>query len=57
MKLTMQREYGVTENGNDMFGRWVLRDEKGVMVDIDKYQTDIFERWESKGAKIIQIGH
>lgn len=56
MKATMKREYGVTENGNDIFGRWVLRDAEDNVLEINKYQIDILDRWESRGYEITQIG-
>lgn len=40
--LTMQREYGLTPNGNPA-GRWVLRKE-GEFVDFDRYRNDLAER-------------
>lgn len=47
---TMRREYCLTPNGNEMNGRWVLRDITGKMIDFDKYRSDLMER---NGFKII----
>lgn len=41
--LTMQREYGLTPNGNSLGGQWVLRKE-GEFVDFDRYRNDLAER-------------
>jgi hypothetical protein len=41
---TMTREYGLTPNGNQLNGRWVLRDQKGQWIDMDKYRFDLSER-------------
>lgn len=46
----MRREYCLTPNGNEMNGRWVLRDIAGKMIDFDKYRSDLMER---NGFKII----
>ena len=40
----LRREFGRTPNGNEIGGRWVLRDEKGEWVDFDKYRHDLAER-------------
>lgn len=40
----MAREYGKTPNGNNMNGRWVLREAQGAMVDFDQYSNDLAER-------------
>jgi len=45
---TMAREYGNTENGNAINGRWVLRNETGAVVDIDKYRNDLEGRYGLK---------
>jgi len=42
---TMKREYGETPNGNDMAGRWVLRDEDNEIVDFNKYRNDIIDAY------------
>lgn len=42
--FTMAREQGLTENGNPLNGRWVLRDARGVWVDFDTYRNDLMER-------------
>lgn len=42
--LVMAREYGKTPNGNNMNGRWVLRDANAAMVDFDQYSNDLAER-------------
>ena len=41
---TLCREYGKTPNGNNFNGSWVFRDEKGNMIDFDKYRHDLFAR-------------
>ena len=40
---TMQREYGKTPNGNQMGGRWVLRDKHGEMITYNQYRYDIID--------------
>jgi len=45
---TLGREYGKTPNGNNMRGRWVLRDNNSKMLDFDRYINDISERHEIK---------
>ncbi len=40
----MEREYGMTPNGNPLDGRWVLRSIKGDLVDFDQYRYDLAER-------------
>ena len=40
----MRREAGKTPNGNEMDGRWVLRDPVGNFVDFDQYRKDLAER-------------
>ena len=42
--LSMKREWGLTPNGNEMGGRWVLRDKDGKIIDFDSYRNDIAER-------------
>lgn len=42
--MSMEREFGMTPNNNDMGGKWVLRDKNGAMVDFDQYRTDLAER-------------
>lgn len=44
----LQREYGLTPNGNPMNGRWVLRDGEGRMLDFDRYRSDLAERFQLK---------
>ena len=41
---TMAREYGLSPNGNNLNGKWVLRDREGNFVDFDKYRNDLAER-------------
>lgn len=41
---TLKREYGKTPNGNDLNGRWVLRNPHGVFIDFDQYRNDLIER-------------
>ena len=40
----MARENGLTPNGNQLGGRWVLRDPHGEYVDHDQYRHDLAER-------------
>jgi hypothetical protein len=40
----MQREDGKTPNGNDISGRWVLRDDKFNWIDFDTYRHNLCER-------------
>lgn len=40
---TMQRENGVTPNGNPVGGRWVLRAPDGSWIDCHQYRTDLAE--------------
>ena len=42
--FTMAREQGLTDNGNPLNGRWVLRDAGGGWVDFDTYRNDLMER-------------
>lgn len=44
----MQREWGKTPNGNDLNGKWVLRDILSVMIDFDQYRHDLAERNDIK---------
>jgi hypothetical protein len=48
--LTIQREHGLTPNGNQLGGRWVVRDAGGNMVDFDQYLNDLFSRYELEHA-------
>jgi hypothetical protein len=41
---TMAREYGKTPNGNNVGGKWVLRDMNGTFIDSDQYRHDLAER-------------
>jgi len=41
--FTIQREYGKTQNGNDIAGKWVLRF-NGMFVDFDRYRDDLAQR-------------
>lgn len=41
---TMQREMGLTPNGNPLNGRWVLRSADGEFLDFDRYRHDLAER-------------
>jgi hypothetical protein len=40
----IRREEGLTPNGNQLNGRWVLRDSKGKFVDFDQHRNDLIER-------------
>lgn len=40
----LQREYGMTPNGNPMGGRWALRSADGRLLDFDRYRNDVAER-------------
>jgi len=39
----MEREHGRTPNGNQMGGRWVLRNPQGEMIGFDQYRHDLAE--------------
>lgn len=41
---SLSREYGNSPNGNPFDGKWVYRDNKGNVVDHDRYRNDIIER-------------
>ena len=41
---TVKREEGKTPNGNELAGRWVYRNAKGVMEDFDQYRHDLADR-------------
>jgi len=45
---TLKREYGKTPNGNDMNGRWVLRNPEGKFLTFDQYRSDIAEEYSLK---------
>ncbi len=54
MNYTMQREYGkhpVEPVCFNLSGQWVLRDESGVAVMVDKYRHDIYSRY--RDSKIL----
>jgi hypothetical protein len=40
----MQREYGLTPNGNSIGGRWVLRGPEAEWIDCDQYRHDLLAR-------------
>ena len=40
----VQREYGLTPEGNQVAGRWVLRGPEGEWVDYDQYRNDLLPR-------------
>lgn len=40
----MQREYGLTPNGNNINGRWVLRGPNKELIDFYYYRDDLLER-------------
>lgn len=40
----MQREFGLTPNGNSIGGRWVLRGPAGEWIDCDQSRHDLLER-------------
>lgn len=42
--FVMQREEGQTPNGNQISGRWVLRDSSGEWVGFDQYRQDLAEQ-------------
>ncbi len=41
----MQREYGLTPQGNPVAGRWVLRGPDGEWIDHDQYRNDLLPRY------------
>jgi hypothetical protein len=43
---SVQREWDIkTPNGNTMNGRWVLRNQYGIVIDFDGYINDLADRW------------
>ncbi len=44
LRFNMAREHGPTPAGNELGGRWVLRDTGGGMVDFDQYRHDLWGR-------------
>ena len=40
----MQREYGLTPNGNSIGGSWVLRGPDAEWIDWDQYRHDLLAR-------------
>lgn len=42
--FTVRREFGLTQNDNRMDGRWVLRDNDGIIIDFCSYLNDIAVR-------------
>lgn len=45
--FSSMREYGALPINGSVIparGRWVLRDNKGAIVDVDRYRNDMFER-------------
>ena len=42
--FSVQRESGLTSNGNPFKDRWVLRNPDGLFVDLDQYRSDLFDR-------------
>jgi hypothetical protein len=40
----MSREFGKTPSGNELRGRWVLRNADGAWVDFDQYRSDLAQR-------------
>jgi hypothetical protein len=40
----MQREHGLTPQGNPVAGRWVLRGPEGEWIDHDQYRHDLLPR-------------
>jgi hypothetical protein len=45
---TMRREFCLTPGGNEMNGRWVLRDITGKMIDFGRHRSDLAERYGFK---------
>ncbi len=41
---SMQRESGLTPQGNPIDERWVLRAADGTFIDVDQYRSDLAER-------------
>ena len=39
-EIVMFREYGRTPNGNEIYGRWVLR-QSGFFIDYNQYRFDM----------------
>ena len=49
--FVMRRERGLTPNGNEIGGHWVLRDKDGNWVDYHQYRNDLFEHPALKVVK------
>ena len=41
--FVMQREYGISPNGNQINGFWVLRDKFGTWIGFDQYRYNLAE--------------
>lgn len=52
--LSARREHGKTPQGNELNGRWVLRDSEGNWIDHDQYRSDLFSR---HGIMEVETGH
>lgn len=52
--LSARREHGKTPQGNELNGRWVLRDSEGNWIDHDQYRSDLFSR---HGILEVETGH
>jgi len=44
VRFNMKREQGLTAEGNEIGGRWVLRGADGAFVDVDRYRHDMAGR-------------
>ena len=50
----MQREYGLTPNGNSIGGRWVLRGPAEDWIDCDQYRHDLLARHGFVTAQLLR---
>ncbi len=48
--ISLKREYGLTPNGNKLYGRWVFR-EDGCFVDYNQYRNDLIDKHNLKIQK------
>ena len=50
---TIQREFGLSPEGNKLWGEWVYRDSKGNWIDYKQYRYDLFEKYGFKDSEIV----
>ena len=44
--MTMKREVGTTAENNKTYGKWVLRDSDGIVLDFNAYRNDLAEQYD-----------